>query len=702
MSKGWCVGVDIGGTFTDLVAIDLETADTRYLKVASSREEPASAVLNGIAALRDEEKIDPADIRLVLHGTTLATNAIIERQLAPTAVVTTKGFRDVLEIGRTWRSELYDPFYTPPPPLVERDLRFEVAERVGGRGQVIEPLVSEGIDELVERLADEDVTAVAVTLLHSYANPAHEQALARQLAATGRWYVSASSSLMREVREYERTATTTLNASLMPLVDRYLQRLEKGLSEAGVGASLLISQSNGGMQTPWLARERPVTLALSGPVAGVVALENLARELKLPNLIGLDMGGTSADVSLVTNYEPRITTELSIGELPVRLPSIKVDAIGAGGGSVAELDGDVIKVGPRSAGSTPGPAAYGRGGTEPTVTDAQVVLGRLPATHPLAGRLSLRADLARAATVEQLATPLGLSPEESAAGVLSVVNAAMEGAIRVALRQRGDDPRDFALVAFGGAGALHACELARSLGIRTVVVPPHPGTLCALGLLAADLRMDAARSEVHRASEPGLAETLETLFATLEAEAQATIHEAGSADGVVLERWCDVRYPGQAYEVLVPCPSSPCGPDDVAAITAEFHRRHEQAYAFADPEDDCELVTFRVTARRPVDVPAPRVEHAEPGRVQVTAHRMYEIDRGEVDSVIYERDTLPPGHQIAGPAVIAQRDTTTWLPSYARATIDPAGCLLIEIEPEAEAEPTRRASGPQPEREQTS
>lgn len=337
--SAWCVGVDIGGTFNDIVAVDFDTADTRYLKVPSSRTDPAAAVLRGVDALRDEEGIASSDIRLVLHGTTLATNAIIERELAPTAVVTTAGFGDVLEIGRTWRSELYDPFYSPQSALVPRDKRFEVPERLEAAGHVIEPLHDADIDRLLSRLRAADVAAVAVTLLHSYTNPEHEERLARRLRDVGDWHVCASASFMREVREYERTATTTLNAALMPLIDQYLQRLEKGLTEAGVDSAVLISQSNGGMQTPELARERPVTLALSGPVADVVALERLGRALDLPNLIGLDMGGTSADVSLVTDFTPRVTTELSIGELPVRLPSIRVDAIGAGGGSVAYVEG---------------------------------------------------------------------------------------------------------------------------------------------------------------------------------------------------------------------------------------------------------------------------------------------------------------------------------------------------------------------------
>lgn len=677
--SAWCVGVDIGGTFTDIVAVDFDTADTRYLKVPSSRTDPAAAVLRGVDALREEEGIASSDIRLVLHGTTLATNAIIERELAPTAVVTTAGFGDVLEIGRTWRSELYDPFYSPQPALVPRDKRFEMPERLDAAGQVIEPLRDADIDRLLTRLRAADVAAVAVTLLHSYTNPEHEERLARRLRDAGDWHVCASASFMREVREYERTATTTLNAALMPLIDQYLQRLEKGLTEAGVDSAVLISQSNGGMQTPELARERPVTLALSGPVAGVVALERLGRALDLPNLIGLDMGGTSADVSLVTDFTPRVTTELSIGDLPVRLPSIRVDAIGAGGGSVAHVEGGSLRVGPRSAGSDPGPAAYGRGGTEPTVTDAHVVLGRLAPSHRLAGRLDLRADLAETAIDNTLAKPLRLSTNDAAAGILSVTNASMEGAIRVALRQRGDDPRDFALAAFGGAGALHACELARSLGIRTVVIPPNPGTLCALGLLSADARTDASRSEVHSSTEPELPAALTKLYEELENEASARLLDASLTGDVHIERWCDVRYRGQAYEVLVPCVSGVIDAAAVEQMVAEFHRRHEQAYAFADFGEECEFVTFRVTARRAIGVPEPRPRMSQ-DEVEDSHARVYELGSGWVDSAVLQRETLPTGHTVTGPAVVQQRDTTSWLPSYTHTRVHPTGSLVVTID----------------------
>ncbi len=374
MSASWIVGVDIGGTFTDVVAVGGPDNRLRHLKVPSSRAEPASSVLAGLHALSDEFGVPLNDVRLLLHGTTLATNAIIERRLAKTALITTEGFRDVLEIARHWRTELYDPFIEAPVPLVPRELRYEVRERVGVRDADFVALDAAAAADLARTIHENGVESVAVVFLHSYRDPTNERAMTAILREQNGWFVCASSELSRELREYERTSTTTLNASLMPLIDEYIVKLESGLREVSEHAALFVMQSNGGALTPRAARARPVTLALSGPVGGVVACVELARALERPNVIGFDMGGTSTDVSIISDYEARSTTELSIGDLPIRIPSIEVHSIGAGGGSIASLDAaGALRVGPESAGSDPGPAAYGRGGTEPTVTDCQLV-----------------------------------------------------------------------------------------------------------------------------------------------------------------------------------------------------------------------------------------------------------------------------------------------------------------------------------------
>ena len=689
MTGAWYVGVDIGGTFTDVVAVDASSGALHHLKVPSSRSDPASGFLHGLAALAEEVDARSEEVRLLLHGTTLATNAIIERRLAPTALVTTEGFRDVLEIGRHWRSELYDPFIVQPPALIPRELRLEVRERIGADGAVLEPIDLASAEAAFGTLDGAGVQSVAVVFLHSYRNPAHELQIAALLRARNGWLVCASAELSRELREYERTATTVLNAALMPLIDTYLTRLETALAEAGCPGSLFVTQSNGGALTPAAARSRPVTLALSGPVAGVVACGQLARTTGHANLICFDMGGTSADVSVIADFEPRMSTELTIGEIPIRLPAIDVHSIGAGGGSIAAVDeGGALRVGPESAGSEPGPACYARGGTLPTVTDCQLLLGRLTSNFPLASRLALDVELAKTA-LRPLAAALGSSVEEAAAGAIEVVNAAMERAVRVALRARGDDPRDHALIAFGGAGPLHAAELARRLSVATVIVPPHPGTLSALGLLTADVRMDYAASELHRGDEADLPRLVTTAFDALIDQGRAEIE----ADAELRPRQyslafsSDVRYVGQAYEVNVPVDLERVRAGDTDAIFDDFHAVHERAYGFSSPADVCELVTMRLAVTVVIDKP-PLDEHgAEEATDEFASspktRSVFMPGVGFVDAEIHDRRSLPTGASISGPAVLHQSDSTTLVPPFASLVVDEHANLVLTIETHA-------------------
>jgi N-methylhydantoinase A len=650
--------------------------------VPSSRSDPASGFTRGLDALRAEVGAEHHELRLLLHGTTLATNAIIERRLATTALVTTDGFRDVLEIGRHWRSELYDPFIEQAPPLVSRELRLEVDERVAADGTVLRPVDTLSVETAIRDLRAAGVEAVAVVFLHSYRNPAHEQEVTALLRTHNDWFVCGSAELSGELREFERTSTTVLNAALMPLIDSYLTRLETSLAAAGSTASLFVTQSNGGALTPAAARVRPVTLALSGPVAGVVACSRLGRAVGRSELICLDMGGTSADVSIISGNQPRMTSELTIGELPVRLPAVHVYSIGAGGGSIASVDaGGALHVGPDSAGAEPGPACYGRDGTAPTVTDCQLHLGRLTEDFALAGRLSLDATLARRA-IEPLAEQLGMTADDAAAGVIEVVNAAMEGAVRVALRSRGDDPRDFALVAFGGAGPLHAAELAQRLAMSTVIVPPHPGTLSALGLLAADVRLDFAASELHGSREDDLASMMLSTYDALARQAQAEIEgdDELRSRSYAFEHSCDVRYAGQAYEVNVPVDRDVLEKKDTAALFARFHELHDQAYGFASPADECELVTMRLAVTVPIEKPP--LDPAEIAREPaVPASRSVFVPfDGYLDVPVYRRDELTPGDTIDGPAVIHQTDTTTLVPRFAHVLVDEFHNMIISIE----------------------
>jgi len=680
MLDGWVVGVDNGGTFTDVVAIHSNGKDVHYVKVLSSRADPGSTIVNALNEL-EGKGVNASEIHLFLHGTTVITNAIIERHLAKTALITTEGFKDILEIGRHWRKELYDQFMVAPKPLVSRELRLEVEERMDSNGEPITPLNLDQAKQIIGILKENNVEACAVSFLHSYRNPEHEQIMVNLLSEEGIKAVSGSYQLSREIREYERTATTVLNTSLIPLAERYVDRVETELKNAGTPATLYITQSNGGALPSSNAKKRPVTLALSGPVAGVVACTELARQVDMPNLIGLDMGGTSTDISVITDYEPHSTSELDIGGLPVRLPSVKIGSIGAGGGSIITLDpSGALRLGPESAGSEPGPVCYNRGGSNPTVTDCNLILGRLSDQIPLAGTLRLRADLARQALLEKVAGPLQLSVEEAAAGVIEVANAMMEGAVRVALREKGDDPRNFALVAFGGAGALHAVELAKKLSISTVIVPPHPGTFSAYGVLLSDVRFDYAYSQVFNSRQDGLPEKLNEIYAQLEKEGINEVNADHTLEGYskVLERTCDVRYSGQAYEVNIPVPSGPIDNEKVDEIINLFHEHHERAYGFSDYNELCELVTFRLAAKVKLEKPSIQIASTN-GKMTFDERTVYIPGTGNTKVQTISRDSLTPGLMINGPAVIHELDATTYIPEFANCIVDQYGNLIVKL-----------------------
>jgi N-methylhydantoinase A len=676
----WVIGVDIGGTFTDVVAVSPAAGRTHQLKVPSSCRDPGSAVGLALTALAGAG-ILPSDIRLLMHSTTVITNAIIERRLARTALVTTRGFKDVLEIGRHWRRQLYDPFMAPPEPLIPRELRFEVAERMDAQGEEVQALDGSEVEDLVEQLRQAGIEAIAVVFLHSYRNPQHEEQMAGLLRAKGKWVVCCSTELSREIREFERTSTTVLNTTLVPLADHYIAQLKRSLEDAGAKCHFYVMESNGGAMPGRMARRRPVAMALSGPVAGVGACCNLGRETGRRNLIGFDMGGTSTDVSLITHLEPRYATEINVGGLPVRLPSIQIHSIGAGGGSIASVDsGGGLRVGPESAGAEPGPASYGRGGTRPTVTDCQLILARLSPDAMLAGSLALDLGLARRAVADYLAKPLGLSVEQAAAGVIEVANAAMEGAIRVALRHRGDDPRDYDLVAFGGAGPLHCAELARKLNIGTVIVPPHPGTFSALGVLLADVRLDFARSELHQSGEDDLVGRISRIFDALAQEAQAEIDTDPALHvlPVTFERSCDVRYRGQAYDVNIGVPPGSFSARDLSEMLVEFHRRHERAYGFSSPQDACEFVTYRIAARVRLQnsVTADGSGKTDGSRLE---RQVFDPVAGLVSTAVLDRRCLSPGDRLTGPAIIHQFDATTYVPSFATAEVEARGNILVSV-----------------------
>ena len=664
------MGVDVGGTFTDLVAWDAATGRTSALKVPTTPENPAGGVLNGLAAMADAA----GPCASLAHGTTLVTNAIIERRVGAVGLVTTRGFRDVLEIGRMNRLHLYRlDLPAKPEPLVPRRLRVEVAERVGADGTVLAPLDLGELPLIIERFRREGVESVAVCLLHAYANPAHEQALRLALAPHFP-YVSVSSQINAEFREYERACTTVLNAAVMPLAARYIDDLVARLAATGGTVPLHLLHSAGGMMSVDAARARPLTMAMSGPAAGVAAAAHLARALGIPRALAFDMGGTTTDVCLIADGVPETARQRKLGDYPVRLPAVAVESIGAGGGSIAWVEATgALKVGPRSAGAVPGPACYGLGGVEPTVSDANLILGYLNPERIYGG--SIKLDRARAeAALDPLRRRFGLSLPEAAHAVVEVANANMQRALRLVSVQRGYDLREFTLIAYGGAGPVHAGALARQAGISRIIVPAHSGAFSALGCLVSPLRYDAVQT--HRARlEAWDGKLVADRFRGLEAQCLTPLLDEGHpADRVLRKRSIDLRYAGQNYELEVDATDG-----TPEALRAAFEQRHRQLYGYATGES-VECVNLRVMAqlvRDDLSFP-PVVGDGAP--TAVGELRAFFPGTGEVAMARYERATLPAGQVVTGPALIEDAWSTTLVYPRQRARADRLGNLLIEVE----------------------
>ena len=658
------VGIDVGGTFTDLVAIDPGSGAIRSRKVLTTPEAPARGVLAGLQSLAP-------GAGSIAHGTTIVTNAIVEGRHARTALVTTRGFRDVLEIARQSRQELYRLDLAPrPAPLVPRHLRFEVTERVLADGRVAVALAEDELPALAAALRASGVEAVAVCLLHAYAHPAHEARLRAALEGQVP-FVSVSHEINAEFREYERTSTTALNAAVMPIADRYLADLEASLARAGVGATLHLLQSNGGMMSAAVARRRPLAMAVSGPAGGVAASRFLARAVGLRNAIAFDMGGTTTDVCLIADGRAENLPQRRLGGHPVRLPSVGVESIGAGGGSRARADGAALRVGPESAGARPGPACYGQGGTAPTVTDAHAVAGTLRG-DALLGE-AIRVDAARArAALEPVARALGLGLHEAAAGILEVTNAAMRRAIRLISVQRGHDLRGFTLIAYGGAGPLHAGRLAQELGMPGVVVPAHAGVFSALGCVVAEVAYDHVQT-FRRPLDGLTAAELDARFAPLVAAVRAPLLAEGHrAEAIDVRPSVDVRYVGQNYELEV------AWAGDVDGLRGGFHALHRRLYAYAT-DDAVECVNLRVRAG--VEATEARLpEWPTTGTGQpFTEHEAYFPETGPTALPVYRRDDLVPEQPLKGPALVEDPWATTLVYPGLTARLDRLGNLFLEV-----------------------
>ena len=685
MSGIW-VGIDTGGTFTDLVLIDWASGAYHYHKLPTTTADPSRAILDGIAQVIEQAGATKRKVEFLVLGTTLATNAVLEGKWARTGLITTKGFRDVLELARQRRPHYFNLDIPKPMPPASRDCRLEVAGRIAFDGTEVAPLDEAGLHRAVARLKDEGVEAVAVCFLHAYANPAHERRARTVLAE--RWpevYACTSSEVLAEFREFERFATTTVNASLMPVMDRYLARFESGVKAMGIRAVPRVMQSNGGAVSPGAVRRIPINTFFSGPAGGVIGSVGLGRQLTIGNLITFDMGGTSTDVCLIRNGEPAKKSERTMGGFPVRTRTLDIHTIGAGGGSIAWVDaGGLLKVGPMSAGAQPGPAAYGRGGEKPTVTDANVVLGRLNPRALLGGRMTMHPEQARLAIERELTEPLGIDAIKAAAGVIEIINVNMMGAVRVISVEQGEDPRDFTLVAFGGAGPLHAAEVARNMGMRRVLVPPRPGLLSALGLLHADVRGDFSLTRLVRA-DAGNLKTLNAGFQELKRRGQAWLKGEGEAQRRARFEWLtDLRYFGQNSELILKAGRARLGVPSLARLMAMFHKQHKAFYGYDMPAQPVEIVTLRlvVTARRR----APPTEPANLGRgsasmAVVEKRKVWFADTGFVGTPVYDRDRLPARCRITGPAIIEQMDTTTVVPPGAQVRNDKLGYLHMELPP---------------------
>lgn len=659
------VGVDTGGTFTDILL--LGDGKLKVHKVLSTPDDPSRAILQGLTHLGVAQHID-----VLVHGSTVATNAVLERKGVSTGLITTAGFRDVLEIGRQTRPKLYDIRVQKTPPLVPSAQRVEVIERLNERGEVVIPLDEASLTEAIEALREVGVQAVAISLLFSFANPAHEQRVAEEARKAG-FYVSASYEVLPEFREYERTSTVVLNAYVGPLIDTYLQRLEDALPAQTL---LRIMQSNGGSILSATARREAARTLLSGPAAGVVGAAFVANASGITQSITFDIGGTSTDVALI-DAQIAETTDGSIGGYPTKLPMIDIHTVGAGGGSIAWFDtGGALRVGPASAGASPGPAAYGQGGKEVTVTDANVVLGRLIPEAFLGGTMHLHKEAAYEA-MTPIAERLGGTLEEAALGIVRIVNANMEAAIRVISVERGSDPRHLTLIAFGGAGPLHACELATALRIPRVLIPTTPGVLSALGMLVADTIKDYVRTIMVMAEE---AEALvASVLTELEQQGRTELAQEGiSSAKIVIERYLDLRYSGQSYELVIPFE------DTIVRAVEHFHLLHEQRFGYNDPNEQVHVVNVRLKARGLTSQPALETREITRGAVATpysTQHTVFATLDGHVthEVPVYDRDALVSGVEIAGPAIITQYDTTTVLPPGWYAQIDAVHNLIAEF-----------------------
>lgn len=696
MSDLYRIGIDIGGTFTDAVVMDEQSGDFHPVKVSSTPDDPSHAFMEAYTRGLTNRGLTSDQIRFVVHGTTVATNTIIQQKGARIGLIASEGFSDLFEIAWQIRPNLYDLNYDKPPPLVPRHLCIGVPERIDARGAVLVPLNEPAVDRAARQLAKDGVEAILVCFLHAYRDPAHERRAAEIVKdACPDLPVCVSSDICPEYREYTRASTTAVNAALLPAVGAYVERLEDRLGKVNPGSGLFLMTSGGGIIASGTARQQPVQLIESGPAAGVIAATYIGQLAGFENLIALDIGGTTAKAALIENGRPRLAAEFEVGDAavatttrdkgqgyPVKTPVIDLVEIGSGGGSIGHVDpGGALAVGPQSAGAAPGPACYGKGGSEPTLTDANLVLGRLNPDYFLGGELRLDVSLAKQAIERRIATPLNLPVEDAAAGLIEIANANMTGILQLVSVQKGVDPRAFVLVAFGGAGPVHAVALAKSLHIGTVLVPPSPGVTTALGLLVTDLRHDYVRTYISATDELNVS-GLSDIYSEFEAHAtRLLLSEGVSRSNIRFIREADMRYTGQSYELRVPV--GRLSDDLTRELNDAFFTAHRRQYGFATRDEPTEFVNVRLSAVGAVPRPSRRQVSAGGPSAQAAMMAVRDVSMpghdGPASTAIYDRYRLEANNRFPGPAIVEEIDSTTLVPPGCTVNVDDYGNLVIDV-----------------------
>ena len=664
----YMIGVDVGGTFTDFSVFNQETGELFNYKDSSTPADPSRAIVKGVQDVLEIKKAAPEEVSYLAHGTTVGTNALIEKKGCRLGLITTKGFKDLMEIGTQRRPSLYNLQAQKPYPLVPSGLNCTVTERIRYDGSVETPLDENETREVVRYLKAQGVTAIAVCTLFSFINPVHEERIEEIIHEEfPEAYVTISSKLAPEFREFSRMSTTVMNSYLGPVMEKYVNNFRDSIAKLGIQVEPYVTQSNGSIISIKETIDCPIKTALSGPSAGVIAAAYIGKQCEADKIITFDMGGTSADISLIENYTPQVSNERYVEGYPARIPMINIITIGAGGGSIAKIDeGGALKVGPKSAGATPGPACYMRGGENPCVTDANIVLGKLNQKKILGGRMYVDIELAKNAVKTKICDKSNLDMKRAANGIITVVNSNMVRAIRSVSVEKGYDVREFSLMAFGGAGPLHACEVAKELGMKEVLIPPHPGTLCSLGLLLADTKFDLSRTKIMN-GEAGNLDDINEQFDNMVEQGTGLLDKEGvPADRRYFEFAVDMRYQRQNFEISIPVPAGKMTEETLKKALADFHAEHKRSYGYCKEDAIVQFVSYRVSAIGGIDKPDlkaaelhPEAPIPEPIEVRQV---LFQNSDEYVETPVYLRDKFVPGQSIPGPCICEQMDTTLVVP----------------------------------------